>query len=81
MGNWRIPFRDETTENKQWLQKFPKFIWEKLMISASINIQNPIDQKKRFFNNALVGSYLMITTSNIRFLNVFLIYEKVNVHD
>ena len=30
MGNWRILFRNETTENKQWLQKFPEFIWEKL---------------------------------------------------
>ena len=31
--------------------------------------------------NFEVGSYLVITTSNIRFLNGFLIYETVNVHD
>ena len=42
MGNWRIPFRDETTENKQRLQKFPRFILEKLDdIGFEEAIQNP----------------------------------------
>ena len=51
MGNWRISFRDETTESKQRLQKSPRFILEKLddigFIGFEEAIQNPGAQKKK----------------------------------
>ena len=48
MGNWRIPFRDETTENKQRLQKCLRFILGKLDdIGFEEAIQNSIAQKKK----------------------------------
>ena len=51
MGNWRIPFHDETTESKQRLQKYPRFILEKLDdIGSEEAIPNPIGQMKKFVN-------------------------------
>ena len=48
MGNWRIPFPDETSEDKQRLQKCPRFILEKLDdIGFEEAIQNHTAQKKK----------------------------------
>ena len=49
--NWRIPFRDDATENKQRPQKCPRYTLEKLDdISFEEAIQNLIAQKKKFVN-------------------------------